>query len=113
MKLCQTCPEFQHRKSTAFEQPILDHVIALNTACKPPLTHSLILLVSLAQGLVGYVQYFTGVPALLVGFHIAGATAVWVAVLRLHLAFSVPVAGTGEESDGGSVEPWSVALTST
>ena len=47
MKLCQTCPEFQHRKSTAFEQPILDHVIALNTACKPPLTHSLILLVSL------------------------------------------------------------------
>ena len=65
-----------------------------------------------AQGALGYVQYFTGVPALLVGFHIAGATAVWVAVLRLHLAFSVPVAKSGPESDGGTVEPWTVALSS-
>ena len=37
--------------------------------------------VELAQGLIGYVQYFTGVPALLVGFHMAGACAVWVAAL--------------------------------
>jgi len=72
-----------------------------------------LLAVVVAQGALGYVQYFTGVPALLVGFHIAGATAVWIAVLRLHLAFSVPVASTGEESDGGSVEPWSVALSSS
>ena len=36
-----------------------------------------------AQAAVGYTQYFTGVPALLVGIHIAGATAVWVAVLQL------------------------------
>ncbi len=72
----------------------------------------LLLAVLVAQGVLGYVQYFTGVPALLVGFHIAGATAVWVAVLRLHLAFSVPVATSGPESDGGSVEPWKVALSS-
>jgi cytochrome c oxidase assembly protein subunit 15 len=71
-----------------------------------------LLAVLVAQGALGYVQYFTGVPALLVGFHIAGATAVWVAVLRLHLAFSVPVATSGPESDGGSVEPWTVALSS-
>ncbi len=71
-----------------------------------------LLAVLVAQGVLGYVQYFTGVPALLVGFHIAGATAVWVAVLRLHLAFSVPVATSGPESDGGSVEPWKVALNS-
>jgi cytochrome c oxidase assembly protein subunit 15 len=71
-----------------------------------------LLAVLVAQGVLGYVQYFTGVPALLVGFHIAGATAVWVAVLRLHLAFSVPVATSGPESDGGSVEPWKVALSS-
>lgn len=70
------------------------------------------LAVLVAQGALGYVQYFTGVPALLVGFHIAGATAVWVAVLRLHLAFSVPVATSGPECDGGSVEPWTVALSS-
>lgn len=39
-----------------------------------------------AQGAVGYLQYFTGVPPLLVGVHIAGAVALWTAVLRLHLA---------------------------
>jgi cytochrome c oxidase assembly protein subunit 15 len=71
-----------------------------------------VLAVLVAQAGLGYLQYFTGVPALLVGFHIAGATAVWVTVLRLHLAFSVPAAPTGAESGGGSVEPWSVALNS-
>ena len=71
-----------------------------------------LLAVVVAQAALGYVQYFTGVPALLVGFHIAGATAVWVAVLRLHLAFRTPVAPPGEESDGTSVGPWSVAVSS-
>jgi len=70
-----------------------------------------LLAVLVAQGAIGYVQYFTGVPALLVGFHIAGATAVWVAVLRFHLAFSVPVAGAVEGRGDGSLEPWSVALS--
>ena len=37
--------------------------------------------VELAQALIGYVQYFTHVPALLVGFHMAGACVVWVAAL--------------------------------
>jgi cytochrome c oxidase assembly protein subunit 15 len=45
-----------------------------------------LLAVIVAQAAVGYVQYFTELPALLVGIHIAGATAVWVAVLRLDLA---------------------------
>ena len=71
-----------------------------------------LLAVLVAQAALGYVQYFTGVPALLVGFHIAGAAAVWVAVLRLLLAFSVPVGGRGTDPDGGSVEPWTVALSS-
>jgi cytochrome c oxidase assembly protein subunit 15 len=39
-----------------------------------------------AQAGVGYAQYFTRLPPVLVGIHIAGATAVWVAVLRLDLA---------------------------
>jgi cytochrome c oxidase assembly protein subunit 15 len=39
-----------------------------------------------AQAAVGYAQYFTRLPPLLVGIHIAGATAVWIAVLRLDLA---------------------------
>ena len=41
--------------------------------------------VAIAQSALGYTQYFTGVPALLVGLHIFGATAVWIAVLRWHL----------------------------
>lgn len=42
------------------------------------------------QVAVGYAQYFTGVPVLLVSFHLLGAVLVWVAVLRFAL-----VAGSG------------------
>ncbi|MDX6275516.1 MAG: heme a synthase [Frankiales bacterium] len=45
-----------------------------------------LLVVVLAQGAIGYVQYFTGVPALLVGFHVLGACLAWVAALRVYLA---------------------------
>ncbi len=41
------------------------------------------------QAAIGYVQYFSGVPALLVGVHVAGAVAAWVATLDLHLHLSV------------------------
>jgi cytochrome c oxidase assembly protein subunit 15 len=46
---------------------------------------TLLLVVLLAQAAIGYVQYFTDIPALLVGFHIAGATAVWSATVVLYL----------------------------
>ncbi len=36
-----------------------------------------------AQGVIGYTQYFTGLPAGLVWFHVAGATAIWVVAIRL------------------------------
>jgi len=42
--------------------------------------------VTLAQGLLGYVQFFTGVPWVLAGLHVAGAVLVWVAVLRVTYA---------------------------
>jgi heme a synthase len=42
--------------------------------------------VSMAQGLIGYVQYSTGVPWVLVAFHLVGACAVWVCVLRVPYA---------------------------
>lgn len=45
----------------------------------------LLLGVELAQGLIGFVQYFTALPVLLVGLHMAGACAVWLAALRLLL----------------------------
>jgi cytochrome c oxidase assembly protein subunit 15 len=41
--------------------------------------------VALIQGAVGYVQYFNGVPELLVGIHIAGATLMWVLTVRIAL----------------------------
>ena len=44
-----------------------------------------------AQGTLGYVQYFTGVPEPLVGLHVLGSVLVWVATLRLHLALTGPV----------------------
>ena len=48
--------------------------------------------VLLAQAGVGYAQYFTGVPVLLVGIHIAGAVAVWSAAVRFQLGLVERVA---------------------
>ncbi len=46
----------------------------------------LFLFVAVAQGGVGYLQYFSGVPAQLVAIHVAFAVAMWISVLRLWLA---------------------------
>jgi cytochrome c oxidase assembly protein subunit 15 len=51
------------------------------------LAHTL-LTVLVLQAAVGYTQYFTDVPPLLVGLHILGACLVWVAVLRFRLGLS-------------------------
>lgn len=42
--------------------------------------------ICLAQGGVGYTQYFTGLPWLIVLVHLAGACAVWLAVLTVHFS---------------------------
>lgn len=50
---------------------------------------------ALMQAGIGYVQYFTGLPWVLVTLHLLGACLVWVAVLRLRLSLTrreVPVA---------------------
>jgi cytochrome c oxidase assembly protein subunit 15 len=39
--------------------------------------------VILAQGTIGFVQYATDLPVVLVGLHIAGAALVWIAALRV------------------------------
>jgi cytochrome c oxidase assembly protein subunit 15 len=39
-----------------------------------------------AQGFIGYLQYFTGVPAVLVSLHMLGACLVWVAALDVWLS---------------------------
>ncbi|CAL2061721.1 heme A synthase [Streptomyces sp. TR1341] len=43
-------------------------------------------LILLGQGVIGYVQYFTHLPELLVGVHMLGSCLVWIGVLRVLLA---------------------------
>lgn len=74
-----------------------------------------LLAVLVAQAAVGYVQYFTGVPEVLVGIHIVGAIAVWTSVVRLNVVLSAPrpttpvgsVAdrGVDTDTDTGAVAP--------
>lgn len=56
-----------------------------------------LLVIELAQGVIGYVQYFTGLPGGLVVAHVLGATLVWIATLRVLFALRdrgpVPVPG--------------------
>ena len=43
-------------------------------------------LIALAQGGIGYLQYFTGIPEVLVAAHLLGATLVWIAGWRIRLS---------------------------
>jgi cytochrome c oxidase assembly protein subunit 15 len=57
-----------------------------------------------AQIGVGYAQYFTGVPELLVALHVLGATIVWLSALRLAMGLTVVTAPdrVGSSDDQGS-----------
>jgi cytochrome c oxidase assembly protein subunit 15 len=62
---------------------------------------SLTVVVMAAQGVLGYVQYFEKIPALLVGFHVFGAVCVFICVQELLLELRVtddPVAVDGREA---------------
>ncbi|MBR8641060.1 COX15/CtaA family protein [Streptomyces tuirus] len=43
-------------------------------------------LILLAQGVIGYVQYFTDLPEVLVGLHMFGSAVMWIWVLRVVLS---------------------------
>jgi cytochrome c oxidase assembly protein subunit 15 len=49
---------------------------------------TVLLVVVVAQAAIGYWQYFTDIPALLVGIHVAGAATVFSATLWLYLSLS-------------------------
>ena len=51
---------------------------------------TVLLAVLCAQATVGYVQYFSGVPVLLVAVHIVGAVSVWATTLHFVLDLRVP-----------------------
>ncbi|HYI61989.1 MAG TPA: COX15/CtaA family protein [Acidimicrobiales bacterium] len=56
------------------------------------------------QGALGYLQYATGVPELLVGLHVLGSMLVWAAALRLLLALAAPLPRAAVEPGGGARE---------
>jgi heme a synthase len=64
-------------------------VLGLRMSGAPPRTvqASWIMIAALGiQGAIGYIQYFTHLPAGLVWIHVTGSMLVWIAVLRLFLA---------------------------
>ena len=66
----------------------------------------ILLLAMVLQGLLGYTQYFTHLPALLVGIHVAGATTIWC----LAIWFQHGLRSYGPEArDGSAPAPESAA----
>lgn len=59
------------------------------------------LAVALAQGVVGYTQYFTGLPWVVVAIHLLGASLVWAATVRIPLATRTRGLGDGDVSAAG------------
>lgn len=64
-----------------------------------------LLTVLFCQGAIGYLQYFTDVPAALVAIHIGGATALWIAVLRFRLGLTNAGAAVGARRPGHHPDP--------
>lgn len=60
--------------------------------------HVLLALI-VAQGAVGFAQYFLGLPRVLVGVHVLGATLFWLAALSMLSALYEPVADEVDLSD--------------
>ena len=59
------------------------------------------------QGVIGYAQYFSGLPAGLVWVHVSGSVLIWIAALRLMFATRDrgpvrPPAGSAEAESAGS-----------
>jgi cytochrome c oxidase assembly protein subunit 15 len=61
----------------------------------------LLLAIALAQGAVGYTQYFLGVPEILVALHVTGAIALWITVLFIPPALRISE-GTGQPRQAGT-----------
>ncbi|MYV40570.1 heme A synthase [Streptomyces sp. SID1328] len=79
-------------------------------APKDPLSRTRdLFLILLAQGVIGYVQYFTHLPEALVALHMLGACLMWIATLRVLLslrerpATEAPVPGPAAEVSVGTL----------
>ncbi len=72
---------------------------------------SLFLFVGCAQAALGYVQYLNAIPALLVGFHVAGAVLVFSAAMQLQLELTVPDDAIADAREAEPQWPHSFATT--
>jgi len=63
------------------------------------------MVIAIAQAGLGYTQYFNGVPAVLVGIHVALATALWLVTVRLQLSTATA------DADLPTVLPGDLAVT--
>ena len=57
------------------------------------------------QGMIGYIQYFSGLPAGLVWVHVCGSTLIWIVALRLMFALrdrGALTTGTGQPAAPGT-----------
>jgi cytochrome c oxidase assembly protein subunit 15 len=99
---------------------VLGTVVALRLTGAPTAANrriQVVLGVTVAQGVLGYVQYFTGVPWVLVAFHVLGATVLWTCVLRVtytirERALLVPALGQ-PDPDGASRTAGAASTSST
>ena len=60
------------------------------------------------QGMIGYIQYFSGLPAGLVWVHVCGSTLIWILALRLMFALrdrGTLAAATGQPQAPAAAEP--------
>ena len=60
--------------------------VAIGTSVKTKKAIKIFAVIALAQGAIGYIQYFTGIPEILVAAHLLGATLVWIAAWRIRLS---------------------------
>jgi cytochrome c oxidase assembly protein subunit 15 len=83
---------------------LLGVTLALYVAVRSNPLHNrslfIFLAIALGQGAIGYIQYFTGIPEILVAAHLLGSTLVWVAAWRLRLAITTSPVRTQPSSAG-------------
>ena len=60
--------------------------VAMGTSVRTKNAIKMFTVIALAQGAIGYIQYFTGIPEILVAAHLLGATLVWIAAWRIRLS---------------------------
>jgi cytochrome c oxidase assembly protein subunit 15 len=88
----------------------LGGVLALRAHPAPRRAVVGLLVVELAQGLIGYVQYFTHLPVVLVAAHVLGAAVLWVFAIRVSFTVrerraAASAAAPAAEAPAGVAQP--------